>query len=253
MNSRFFEDFLIYNDGNDFSIGSRDATKKYSTDELIANKNFLSVGEFFSLELFTDNCINARVVVGALTEQEESEWVGHVRSKLDLSCGELSVSSALVMFDDDPDETALRFISVPPSKYQVDVYAYFPSFAMVAENLTAELMKCEFVPIAQWFRETRPSEDFPQWLIYQCLESYDYDPDNEEYWEKLAEGMDEDQWDELSEKAGKFVEFLIQLSPLKEEPLVPDLYKSGACKWNSRLLTKCPTGLYSENIESNLV
>ncbi len=253
MNSRFSEDFLIYNDGNDFSVGSRGATKKYSTDELIANKKFLSVGEFFSLELFTDNSINARVVVGPLTEQEESEWVGHVRSTLDLSCGELGVSSALVMFDDDPDETAFRFINVPPNRYQIDVYSYFPSFTMVAEDLTAELMKCKSVPIAQWFRETRPDEDFPQWLIHQCLESYDYDPDNDEYWEKQAEEMDEEQWDELNEKAGKFVEFLIQLSPLKEEPQIPNLYKSGACKWNSRLLKKCPIGLYSEDIESDLI
>lgn len=252
MNSRITEDFLIYNDGNDFSIGSGDAVKKYHTDDLIADKNFISVGEFFSLELFEDNCINVRVVIGSLTEQEAAEWVGHVRSNLDLRCGELGISSALVMFENDPDETAFRLVKVPASEYQIDVYAYFPSFTGIAETLTASLMDCEFVPIAQWFRKTRPGEDFPPWLTYQCLESYDTDPEHEEFWEKWSEDMDEKAWEDLREKAGKYVEFLVQLSPLMEDIPAPEVYASGACLWNARRIERCPSGLYSEDIESDL-
>ena len=252
MKTRLVEDFLIYNDGNDFSVGSREATKKYEINQLIADKSFVAVGEFLSLELFEDNCVNVRVVVGDLTDQENDEWVGHVRSRLNLSCGELGVSSALVMFDSEPDETAFRFVQVPPGDYQVDIYAYFPSFTGVAANLTAELMGDESVPVGQWFRQTRPGEELPNWLIYECLESYDADPENEKYWEERAQEMDDEQRDELLDQAGKYVEFLIQLSPLQKDPLPPELYESGACKWNTRLLTTCPIGLYSEAIESDL-
>ena len=253
MIERIAEDFMIYNDGNDFSIGSGTAQTKYDTDSLIADKNFMAVGDFICLELFEDNCVNVRVVIGELTEQEEAEWVGRVRSKLDLRCGKLGVSSALVMFDEDPDETAFNFIRVPPDEYQVDVYAYFPSFTGVAKGLRDELTGPESTPVAQWFRESRPGEDMPNWLVYECLESYDADPGNDDFWERREKEMDDEQYDLLAEKAGKYVEFLIHLTALDEDPPVPELYKSGSCKWHARSLKKCPIGLYSDAIESDLI
>ena len=122
------------------------------------------------------------------------------------------------MFDDEPDEEAFRFVQVPPDDYQIDVYAYFPSFTGVAESLTASFMGCDYVPVGQWFRETHSGEDYPPWIIYQCLESYDADPENEVFWAEYQESMDDAQEEALRSQAGKYVEFLVHLTPLVIDP-----------------------------------
>lgn len=259
MSDRAVTDFRIYNDGNDFSMGSRQTAESHSRDEMFQStdlcRSLMQAGQYFSVDLPEDNSVSARVLLGPMTQQEKDEWIGRISWKLDLSCGELGISSALLMFKDETydDPDAYQFIQVPPGLYQVDVYSYLPSATFVSQDLLTQLTsQTYFVPVGEWFRETRPGEDYPKWVIWECLESSDGDPGNEEYWEKLQTDMGDDQYDTLREQAGKYVEFLIHLTPLTKEPPFPSFNSIGCLQWSGRLLDKCPYGLYSEDIESDL-
>lgn len=142
---------------------------------------------------------------------------------------------------------------MPPGLYQIDAYSYLPSATFVAQDLLTQLTsQSYFVPVGQWFRETRSGEDYPNWVTWECLESSDGDPGNEEYWGKVQQDMGEDQYETLREQAGKYVEFLIHLTPLTQEPPFPGFNSIGCLQWSGRLLDKCPYGLYSEEIISDL-
>lgn len=259
MSERTVTDFRIYNDGNDFSLASRQTAESHTRDEMFQSvdlcRSLVQDGHYFSVDLPEDNSVSARVLLGPMTQEEKDEWIGRISWKLDLSCGELGISSALLMFQDESydDPYAYRFIKVPPGSYHIDVYSYFPSATFVAQDLLSQLKGGEeFVPVGQWFRETRPGEDYPNWVIWECLESFDGDPDNEEYWAQVQAEMDDEQVETLQEQAGKYVEFLIHLTPFSTEPPFPGFNSIGCLQWTGRLPEKCPYGLYSEEIESDL-
>ena len=100
------------------------------------------------------------------------------------------------------------------------------------------------------FERRALGKSFHLGFVFECLESYDADPGNDGYWEKLEEEIDDEA---LAEKAGKYVEFLIHLIPLEGEAPALELDSIGCLKWHARLLERCPLGLYSEEIESDLI
>lgn len=167
---------------------------------------------------------NAIVVIGDLTEQEQSEWIGHISSKLSIPCGKLVVLCG--GGEEDFLEAAIsgkgyngykdyfQIIEVPPGEYLVEVYAYVSS-------MTVDFYFDEGEPLDEWFRKTRPGMDLPKWL--QTFKSEGY----------------------IGGLGNKLVSYILRLSPLVSEPPLPKLVDEiGWCgEFEFRRPAVCPLGI----------
>src|SRR5947209_5680331 len=69
------------------------------------------------LPLFFDgDCAldGVQIVVGDLTSQEEAEWIGRIRSKLNIPCGEFMILGGAL---DEDFETAMEHFEAPDPHY----------------------------------------------------------------------------------------------------------------------------------------
>ena len=175
---------------------------------------------------------DAIVVIGDLTEQEEAEWIGRVRSKLEIPCGEFLVMGggmeedfevALTHFE--TTDSFFQKLKLEPGSYMVAVYAYLSSMTV---NFAWEDISDPDESIEGWWQRTRPGQDYPEWLNFYLEEEY----------------VDSEEFD--------FLEYIIRLAPLKEDVPEPDLEES--TKWcgvfEIRKPDLCPLGIRRISITS---
>jgi hypothetical protein len=101
------------------------------------------------------------LVVGALTPEEEGEWLARFRSRLSLPCGRF----LLVGGGGEPEnyadphyaETRVE-VAVPPGDYDVQVLLYLGS------ALAPRALGEDAEALAAWFTESRPGAPRPAWL-----------------------------------------------------------------------------------------
>ncbi len=163
---------------------------------------------------------NGIIVIGDLTEQEKAEWIGCLRSKLEIPCGEFMVMGggleegfevALEHFKaPDPHYTFFQKVKLDPGTYLVEIYAYISSmtvnfawddFTKQQEtiNVAWDDLTEEPETIESWWKRTRPSQEYPKWLNSYLEEDYvDSDDHN-------------------------LVEYIIRLTPAKGEIPLPQL------------------------------
>jgi hypothetical protein len=167
---------------------------------------------------------NAIVVVGDLTDREESEWIGRIRSKLSVPCGKLLITcgggddqelKAAMSGKGYPDyRDYFKQIAVPPGDYLAEVYAFVSS-------MTVDFYFEEGEPLEEWFRRTRPGQDLPLWLQY------------------FNQGR------AIGELGDDLVSYILRLSPLASEPELPRLVDEiGWCgEFDFRRPDLCPLGI----------
>jgi hypothetical protein len=167
------------------------------------------------------------IVLGDLTAEQESEWLGRIQSKLHIPCGEFLVLGGGGSEEDW--ETAIHHpapsdpnlfcnfqkFKIPPGDYLVEVYAFLGSM-----NFNFQLDEIGSENWEQWFHlqdVTTP----PQW--FQSLLKNDY----------------------IDSQALDLQEYLIRLSPLQEQPPLPILDEelSWCGHYQFRQPQHCPTGL----------
>ncbi len=176
----------------------------------------------------------AVVVVGDLSAEEQAEWLGRVRSKLTIPCGDLLVLGGGLAedFDEaiahpeppDPEDTHYQRIKLPPGDYLVEVYAFVGSMTV---NFAWEDDE-DGSKLNAWWDETRPGQDRPEWMEAWAEEGY---ADAEEF---------------------DLLEYVIRLIPLTEEvPLPEQETRTGwAGVFEMRRPAVCPAGLPQPERES---
>jgi hypothetical protein len=136
-------------------------------------------------------------VLGDLTEPEEQGWMARLRWKLNIPCGKLILTCGCLAEDlepaiagetPDPHYTIYQVIDVPPNEYLVEIYAFYSSQTMQVA-LDAE---------------SGESDD---------LDDEEFDED--EYGERLIKV-------DPKYRAYNGAAYVILLSPLKEEPPLPE-------------------------------
>lgn len=151
-------------------------------------------GVFFDLDTISDGGYKVRLVEGALTPEEESEWLAHARGRLHLPDGKLIVCGFYpwidydwsARYDDNPPQQPSHwvgggyqeipqarhlgsydspgaYVELHPGDYQVDVYSYFPDLSADwgIPCLSPELRLEEQ---QDYFERTRPGEPLPDWM-----------------------------------------------------------------------------------------
>ncbi len=231
-------DVFLYCVNRSVALSSRDLAEH---DRLALSRNLsgaVEAGLVVSLGLAHPGPLVVRVVEGALTEQEQAEWVGHFAAWLQLPDGRLGVESG---FPPYPDLHTLRSVEVSPGRHRLDVYTY------MGGSLNGEVcfrQVGEGAPLGAWFRQTRPGEEFPDWLALRCMDYPEMDPGFEEDWAALAESRDYAR--ALSRlEARPPVAFVVQLTPLRNRPTSPVLDEQGrvVASAGARRTDFCPRGL----------
>ena len=170
----------------------------------------------------------ALIVVGDLNEQEEAEWIGRVRGKLEIPCGTFMLMAggnlpqdfeeALAHFQaPNPHAVHAVKVSVEPGTYLVEVYAFVSSITV--DEAWYDIGEDD-EPIIDWWRRTRPGQEPPPWLVAYLRERY-------------------------VDLEGDFVPYIIRLTPSTEEIPLPAL--EDEIKWcgvfERRRPPLCPLGI----------
>jgi hypothetical protein len=183
----------------------------------------------------------AVVVVGDLSEAEEAEWVGRVRSHLQIPKGEFLVMGGGIEEDfetatsgeaPDPDDARHQVVPVEPGRYVVEVYAFLGSMTVNEHwgcDYRQEDEEGQYArprEIAAYWDATRPGQDRPEWVT-QLLEEGDVG----------------------GEDTG-LLEYVIRLHRSDEEVPLPELEDS--TKWcgvfEVRRPAVCPAGIQRDSL-----
>jgi hypothetical protein len=192
-------------------------------------KKLLSAGICLPLHFPGDCALDeAVIVIGDLDEEEEREWLGRLRSKLEIPCGEFLVMGGGLEDDfeealpnaepPDPEFVYFQKVQVTPGSYLVEVYAFLSSLVV---NNEWERMPGAAEELGSWWDQTRGSEPRPEWLAFFEDEEY---VDSEEF---------------------GFLEYLIRLAPLSEDVPIPefDIHTNWCTVSEFRRPALCPAGI----------
>ena len=229
------KDVYVCNEADHFVLGSSAA--KGGDDTAC-----VEAGLALEVHLAQDDAFVARVVVGELSAEERQEWVARMEGTLDLRDGRLLVSVGPTIFEafDDGDEDDeenladyLRRVDVPPGRYAVTVYAFYPT--QEADG-AVDLEAAGYDGHARWFAATRPGETAPSWL-----ESFNKGPDDFLTYEEEAEDDDGHGVD------CRWVNYLVHLRPLPDGARVGNDPDAGYA-WQGRMPERCPRGVRAAEV-----
>ena len=233
----------FFNDGHWYVLASTSLGGSGLSDEEIAEKLQTEDGEVIKDLLRRGVCLplyfgcdcaldSAIFILGDLSEREEAEWLGRIRSKLEIPCGEMMLMGggmdedfevALANFE-PPDEHYQFFqkLKLEPGSYLVEVYAFLGSYPI---NEAWEELE-EEDSMKKWWDQSRPGEERPEWISFFEEEEY---VDSEEF---------------------ELIEHIIRIVPASEEIPLPALDEDS--KWvgdfEMRRPEKCPVGLNREEV-----
>jgi len=188
-------------------------------------------GAMMPMSLYQDDGYVVRFVLGDLTAQEASDWTARVAWKLDVPCGEVLVSgtlspdfeeefSAIELAEPNGSYGVGAYVEVPPGKYKVEVFSYPPGDLSSGWGMITDPRTFGKHPAIQpekpreYFRRTRPNEQPPAWMSDES-EGYLY------------------------------VDFVVRLSELQEDPALPELEEDGCIRWEFRKPDVFPKGISS--------
>lgn len=194
-------------------------------------KDLTLQGAIMAMSLYQDDGYCVRFIVGELTDQEKSEWTSKVSWKLNLESSEMVVSGVcdedfeeyLADFESATNDGEYEFgcfVNVPAGIYQADVYSYPPN------DLASGWLEIEekrrfrdrygkdaiYEKPIDYFARTRPNEIPPEWV---------------------KEGYQEN----------SFLDFVVHLTPMVEDPKLPEFENDGCIQWEFRKPEICPIGI----------
>ncbi len=204
-------------------------------------------GLWLTLDLMDKFPCVVRVRVGEPTDREEAEWLGRLCWKVSVPCGTLVVAcgTEYLYSDLDPayrDEFA-EFVRIEPGDYALTVLSYITSVngddcMMRADGVGWQDLR----PVGTWFRETRPGEDFPDWLRARLLFGPGSDPGHEAEWEALFP-TEEGERLRADWQRRTTVDHVVLLAPLEEAPAEPALEYGALWYQECRRPPTCPLGI----------
>jgi predicted DNA-binding WGR domain protein len=212
------KDLYVYNEATGFAITSKRLGGKGIDGGSEPWHKAVRNGDLIPIELRQDDPFFIRVVVGGeLESQEVEEWVGRLDWKLRVPDGNLVVCGGaeyvMEQFEGDGSDYMseyVRHLKIPRGEYRATVYMYFSGvngrscFEVAREGDEPD-------PLGEWFRRTRPNEDFPAWLHNECVLDPDEDPGHEKEWKNLKEVDDPNR---------NYIDFLLHLTPLEPDAKV---------------------------------
>ncbi len=217
-------------------LGPREIAEKLgSEDENVINdllRRGVCLPLYFGCDCALDDVI---FVLGDLNEREQAEWLGRIRMRLEVPCGELMLMGggmeedfevALQHFE-PPDEHFRFFqkLRLEPGAYLVEMYAFLGSYPVNEVWEKLEIGKT----IEEWWDQSYPGKEYPEWVSFCKDEGY----------------VDSEQFD--------LVEHIVRIVPSVEEIPLPPLDQD--YKWvgefKMRRPAKCPVGLKLQDIISD--
>lgn len=249
------KDLYVYNEATGLSITSKRIGGKGWDGGGKEWMKGVRDGDLIPIELVQDDPFIMRVVVGGeLEPQEADEWVGRLDWKLRVPDGDLVVcgGSEYIMEEFEDEEDAymaeyLRHMKIPRGDYRASVYMFMGGVNGRA-CIQAARGGDEPDPLGEWFRRSRPGENFPAWLHNDCVLDPDEDPGHEKEWKKAKKVEDPNE---------NYVDFLLHLVPLEAGAKVtlPELSEEGGnAGWFStptqcRVPTRIPLGIPAKDAE----
>lgn len=137
-------------------------------------------GRVLPVALAAPGAFVVRIVEGPLNEAEDAEWVGRITGGLVSLDGVLRLETA---FGPVSHAEGRVDVHVARGSLRVDLYTYLggsPSGEACYRAVAAG------TPLGQWFRQTRPGTEFPDWLALRCMEQPGLDPGFEDAWAGLG-------------------------------------------------------------------
>jgi len=228
----------VYNEATLFTLSSESLADGGSQDIDLENeaawRQAIENSVIMPVQVWQDDSFTARIVLGDLHEDEESQWVGRVSWKLTIPCGRLALWAGVPV-----DDEYAHFVELPPGDYEVTSYCFTtsPNARFPGDD----------EPLGAYFRRTRPGEKFPPWLALRCAESPGLDPEQETQWERFVETERYELLCDVFENGRvSYVDFLIRLQPLDRVPAMPELTRPGFVETELRKPKLCPIGLYAQ-------
>lgn len=233
----------FFNDGHWYVISSSslggsglsipDFAQKLQTEDGEVINDLLRRGVCLPLYFGCDCALDSAIFVfGDLSKHEEAEWIGRIRSKLEVPCGEMMLmgggleedfETALPNFEPpDPHYRFFQKFRLEPGSYIVEVYSFLGSYPVnqAWENID------DASEFESWWNESRPGEDQPEWISFFNDEEY---VDSEEF---------------------ELVEHIVRVVPATEEVPLPPLEDDS--KWVGQFEIRrpemCPRGLKREEV-----
>lgn len=153
---------------------------KLQEDDPAVIARLLTDGVCFPLH-FPGDCAldDAVIIVGDLTEEEEQEWIGRIRSKLEIPCGEFMLMGGGLDEDfevalpnaeaPDPHFVFFQKVSVPPGTYLVELYSFLGSMPV---NFAWEELPEDAESFEEWWKRTRVDQPEAEWISFFNEEEY---------------------------------------------------------------------------------
>lgn len=248
------KDVHVYNEATGFVITSGSFNGKKPRD--FEGKKWverIKDGTFIPVMLVQDDSFNVRVIVNeALNQQESDEWVDRVVWKLAVPDGKLVITAGSELIEgEEMDEEYTKTLSIEPGTYQVEIYNQLPGvngdFSLAEAGISEE-------EIPDYFKRTRPGNKMPEWMA-QWLDLEEDEDEGEGEEKPDPRDTSWNAWDESEENQGpeeigpSGIDFVLRLTPLKEEPSLPKLDENWlAIVQNPRVPEKCPLGLMSMEV-----
>lgn len=249
------KDLYVYNEATGFTVTSRRTGGKGWDSGGNEWMKGVRAGDLIPIELVQDDPFVMRVVAGGeLDAQEAAEWVGRLDWKLRVPDGNLVVCGGaeyiMEEFEDEKDSFMsqyVRHMKIPRGEYRASVYMYMGGVNGRA-CMQAARGGDEPDPLGEWFRRSRPNEQFPAWLHNDCVIDPSEDPGHEKEWKKAKQIEDPNEF---------YVDFLLHLIPLESGAKVamPELSEEGGdAGWFSnpsecRVPEKIPLGIVAQDVD----
>ncbi|MEM9587652.1 MAG: hypothetical protein AAGA03_10255 [Planctomycetota bacterium] len=195
--------------------------------------------EAFVLPLPEDGGVSARLVIGALNDDEDSRWVARVTRNVAIPTGQLVVDGG-GYFGRSPNPTVKQAVDyavfdIPPGTHKLTCLVYITS------DIATDLFRRRKVSYLKWFQETFPGSAIPAWLV-EAAEARDHDAE-----EALLESIDHGEL-EVDEEDDSFIDVILHLEPnsVCREPT--KLLARGKLSWERRLPKQFPLPLVGNGV-----
>lgn len=187
--------------------------------------------------------VGLRVIDRELTAAEDRAWLGRLRCNATFPSGRILIAGGLyeLAHPEDEEEESV-WVDVPGGDHQVAIHTL-----VTGVNARWCLMRADGVGwdgqemFGAWFRRTRPTEAFPEWLRTLCMLSPDTDPGHENEWAEHWQDDLNHRWEERP-----WVDYIIQILAPDADLDRPPLDGGLMVETEVRRLIACPDAALRE-------
>jgi hypothetical protein len=238
-------DVYIQNDSSGFSIVPSSALDRIIEDHRQNDQSIVLEHQAMLMALYGDDSFPARLVVGgALSADEEAEWLARASWKLSipsgtvLLCGGFDPRTLTAWRDSGDDwEGTVHALDVPSGDYRAEVYTY-------RATINGRFLEDEWpVKLGAWFRREHAGKPYPAWMINELEIAPELDPGHEKEW---SESGNHDR--AVDESLEYVIGYLVHLSPWDDSAELSPLPDDGwfMAEEGARVPTRCPLGLRTD-------